>query len=111
MDPKGQFVEAFGQDVSVEEVGTKINEAVGQWQKEKKKKLGGIVLKFGEKKSAVIIYFYELLEKVINPGKSRLSILNIDFKLRAETQLLTLLISFNLVLSCESSQIFFFYIN
>ena len=39
-----------------------------------RRKLEGIVLKFVEKKSAVIIYFYELLEKIINPGKSKLSI-------------------------------------
>jgi len=34
MDPNGQFVEAFGQNVSEEEMETKINEVVGQWQKE-----------------------------------------------------------------------------
>lgn len=34
MDPNGQFVEAFGQNVSAEDMGTKINEVVGQWQKE-----------------------------------------------------------------------------
>ena len=39
MDPNGQFVEAFGQNVSAEEVETKINEAVVQWQKETGKKL------------------------------------------------------------------------
>jgi protein SCO1/2 len=39
MDPDGQFVEAFGQNVSAEEVETKINEAVGQWQKETGRKL------------------------------------------------------------------------
>jgi protein SCO1/2 len=39
MDPNGQFVEAFGQNVSAEEVETKINEAVGQWQKETGKKV------------------------------------------------------------------------
>jgi len=33
MDPNGQFVEAFGQNVTVEEVKTKIDEAVGHWQK------------------------------------------------------------------------------
>ena len=70
MDPKDQFVEAFGQDVSAEEVGTKINEAVGQWQKETERNSSEI----WRKKLAVIIYFYELLEKVINPGKSKLSI-------------------------------------
>lgn len=39
MDPNGQFVEAFGQNVSAEEVEMKINEAVGQWQKENGRKL------------------------------------------------------------------------
>jgi protein SCO1 len=39
MDPSGQFVEAFGQNVSAEEVVTKINEAVGQWQKETGRKV------------------------------------------------------------------------
>jgi protein SCO1/2 len=39
MDPNGQFVEAFGQNVSAEEVETKINEAVGQWQKETGRKV------------------------------------------------------------------------
>ena len=39
MDPSGQFVEAFGQNVSAEEVETKINEAVGQWQMETGRKL------------------------------------------------------------------------
>jgi protein SCO1 len=39
MDPEGQFVEAFGQNVSAEEVETKINETVGQWQKDTGKKV------------------------------------------------------------------------
>ena len=39
MDPNGQFVEAFGQNVSAEEVETKIKEAVGQWQKENGRKV------------------------------------------------------------------------
>ena len=39
MDPDGQFVDAFGQTVSVEEVETKINEAMGQWQKETGRKV------------------------------------------------------------------------
>ena len=39
MDPTGQYVEAFGQNVSAEEVETKINEAVGQWQKEAGRKM------------------------------------------------------------------------
>ena len=39
MDPNGQFVEAFGQNVSAEEVETKINEAVSRWQEETGRKL------------------------------------------------------------------------
>ena len=39
MDPTGQYVEAFGQNASAEEVETKINEAVGQWQKETGRKM------------------------------------------------------------------------
>ena len=39
MDPNGQFVEAFGQNVSAEEVEAKINDAVGQWQKENGRKV------------------------------------------------------------------------
>ena len=39
MDPNGLFVEAFGQNVSAEEVETKINEAVGQWQEETGRKV------------------------------------------------------------------------
>jgi len=39
MDLNGQFVEAFGQNVSAEEVRTKINEAVDQWQKETGRKV------------------------------------------------------------------------
>ena len=39
MDPNGQFVEAFGQNVSAEEVELKVNEAVDQWQKETGRKV------------------------------------------------------------------------
>ena len=39
MDPNGQFVEAFGQNVSAEEVETKINEAVSHWKEETGMKL------------------------------------------------------------------------
>jgi len=39
MDPNGLFVEAFGQNVSAEEVETKINEAMGQWQTETGRKV------------------------------------------------------------------------
>ena len=38
MDPHGKFVEAFGQSVGEEEVKTKINEAISQWQQETGKK-------------------------------------------------------------------------
>ena len=39
MDPNGQFVEAFGQNVSSEQVEQKINEVIETWEKEKGKKL------------------------------------------------------------------------
>jgi protein SCO1/2 len=38
MDPHGKFVEAFGQSVGDEEVKTKINEEISQWQQETGKK-------------------------------------------------------------------------
>jgi protein SCO1/2 len=37
MDPNGQFVEAFGQNVGADEVETKINEDLENWKKEKGK--------------------------------------------------------------------------
>ncbi|KAJ3516893.1 hypothetical protein NLJ89_g844 [Agrocybe chaxingu] len=39
MDPRGQFVEAFGQQVTAEEVEAKINESITQWQKGTGKKV------------------------------------------------------------------------
>ena len=39
MDPKGEFVDAFGQNVGKEEVEAKINEAIAEWQKETGKKV------------------------------------------------------------------------
>jgi len=34
MDPEGQFVEAFGQAVTVEDVNAKTNDAIQMWQQE-----------------------------------------------------------------------------
>ncbi|KAF8164814.1 h-sco1 [Crassisporium funariophilum] len=34
MDPRGEFVEAFGQTVTAEEMETKIHEVIGEWKKE-----------------------------------------------------------------------------
>ena len=39
MDPKGEFVEAFGQNVGQEEIEGKIKDAIAEWQKETGKKV------------------------------------------------------------------------
>jgi len=39
MDPKGEFVEAFGQNVGQEEIEAKIKDAITEWQKETGKKV------------------------------------------------------------------------
>jgi protein SCO1/2 len=39
MDPKGEFVEAFGQNVGQEEIEAKIKDAIAEWQKETGKKV------------------------------------------------------------------------
>ena len=39
MDPKGEFVEAFGQNVGQEEIEGKIKDAIAEWQKETGKKI------------------------------------------------------------------------
>jgi protein SCO1/2 len=39
MDPKGEFVEAFGQNVRQEEIEAKIKDAIAEWQKETGKKV------------------------------------------------------------------------
>ncbi|KAJ2921812.1 hypothetical protein H1R20_g12910, partial [Candolleomyces eurysporus] len=39
MDPNGQFIEAFGQATSAEDVVTKINETIQEWEKETGRKV------------------------------------------------------------------------
>jgi len=39
MDPEGQFVDAFGQVSTVEDVVTRFNKELGEWQKEKGRKV------------------------------------------------------------------------
>jgi protein SCO1/2 len=34
MDPDGKFVDAFGQQVTADEARSKIDEVIGEWQKD-----------------------------------------------------------------------------
>jgi hypothetical protein len=34
MDPEGRFVDAFGQQVTAEDAGSKIGEVIEEWQKD-----------------------------------------------------------------------------